>query len=84
MTSGIRDYATQIGDSREDFDEAKLLRCISGFPPDFAPGEKWAYCNSNYVLLGRHDDAIRKFRVAHRRTHANTLLQRRRKGWRCQ
>ncbi len=30
----------------------ELLEIISVFPPDFTPGEKFSYSNSNYVLLG--------------------------------
>src|SRR5262245_34695483 len=51
MTSGIKDYNKSLGDSREDFDYEKLWRIIADFPLEFEPGEKWAYSNSNYILL---------------------------------
>ena len=51
MTSGIKDYGTQIGESKEDYTAPKLYETIAGYPPDFAPGETWSYSNSNYVLL---------------------------------
>ena len=51
MTSGIADYSQRFGDSREDFTEERLYDSIQKLPLDFAPGEKWQYSNSNYVLL---------------------------------
>src|SRR5207247_3771244 len=30
----------------------ELVKIIETFPLDFQPGEKWAYRNTNYVLLG--------------------------------
>ncbi|WP_161599505.1 serine hydrolase domain-containing protein [Hymenobacter nivis] len=32
--------------------QAELVALIAGPPPDFAPGAKFAYSNSNFVLLG--------------------------------
>jgi CubicO group peptidase (beta-lactamase class C family) len=58
-TSGLKDYTaaemTKPGgpiNYRADYSEDQLLRIIESFPMDFQPGEKWAYCNSNYLLLG--------------------------------
>jgi CubicO group peptidase (beta-lactamase class C family) len=53
-TSGIVDHA---GDSlavnfRLDYTEDQLLEKIRQMPLAFKPGEKWAYSNSGYVLLG--------------------------------
>lgn len=56
-TSGIKSYTNIAGymDSeriREDLDTAGLIAVFADEPPDFAPGEQWAYNNSGYVLLG--------------------------------
>ena len=51
-TSGIKDYTGTDFDARGDFTEEQLLKKIESFPPDFAPGEKWSYSNSGYLLLG--------------------------------
>src|SRR5207247_5700631 len=37
---------------RADYTEDELVKIIETFPLDFQPGEKWAYRNTNYVLLG--------------------------------
>jgi CubicO group peptidase (beta-lactamase class C family) len=58
-TSGLQDYTTsdltgQTGPFylRLDFTEDQLLSKIEALPTQWAPGEKWAYSNTNYVLLG--------------------------------
>ncbi|HKQ40619.1 MAG TPA: serine hydrolase domain-containing protein, partial [Verrucomicrobiae bacterium] len=51
MTAGIKDYNQSLGDSHEEFDEAALVRAITALPLDFPAGTKWAYSNSNYILL---------------------------------
>jgi CubicO group peptidase (beta-lactamase class C family) len=52
-TSGIKDY---LGDLRRDFphDAAPetIFRAAMEAPLNFAPGEKWSYSNTGYVLLG--------------------------------
>jgi CubicO group peptidase (beta-lactamase class C family) len=53
-TSGIIDHA---GDSlavnfRLDYTEDQMLEKIRQIPLAFQPGEKWAYSNSGYVLIG--------------------------------
>jgi CubicO group peptidase (beta-lactamase class C family) len=50
-TSGIPDY-TGIVDLRVDASAEKTAKAITDKPLDFAPGTKWAYSNSNYLLLG--------------------------------
>lgn len=57
-TSGLKDYLTEAEDapgssvkSHEETTPEKNVRSISGFPLDFAPGERYAYSNSNYLLL---------------------------------
>jgi D-alanyl-D-alanine carboxypeptidase len=52
-TSGIKDY---LGDLRRDFPNdtppEKIVRAAIEAPLNFAPGEKWTYSNTGYVLLG--------------------------------
>jgi CubicO group peptidase (beta-lactamase class C family) len=58
-TSGLADYASDSMarpggpiNLRADYTEDQLVRIIETFPIEFAPGERWEYCNSNYLLLG--------------------------------
>ncbi|MBA2685561.1 MAG: beta-lactamase family protein [Gemmatimonadaceae bacterium] len=58
-TSGLTDYTsdsvTKPGGQisyRLDYTEAQLVSIIETLPIEFPPGEKWEYCNTNYVLLG--------------------------------
>ncbi len=59
-TSGIHDYwdgglpepPPQEFDLRAEMTEDQMLQKIEAYPPDFAPGEKWRYSNSGYLLLG--------------------------------
>ena len=52
-TSGIPDYETSnIIDLRKDYTEQELLQFAMQLPLDFNPGEKWAYSNTAYVILG--------------------------------
>src|SRR2546425_284374 len=58
-TSGIADYAADVGplgggvvDMRKDYTENELVLAFTKLPMDFAPGEKWSYSNTDYVLLG--------------------------------
>jgi CubicO group peptidase (beta-lactamase class C family) len=51
-TSGIKTYSRTDLDHRKDYTEAELLKKAASFPVDFAPGEKWKYSNTGYVLLG--------------------------------
>ena len=65
MTSGIADWIDESPTSRWNWETLKrttplyLLRDAADYLPLFAnreprfpPGESWAYCNANYVLLG--------------------------------
>ena len=58
-TSGLADYTTPAlaGPTgpfylRLDFTEDQLVTKIEALPIEFAPGDKWAYRNTNYLLLG--------------------------------
>jgi len=53
MTSGIKDYLNIVppAEWRNDFTHERLLQIMTNAPLDFAAGDKYAYSNSNYVLL---------------------------------
>ena len=58
-TSGLSEYEseekTKPGgpiNMREDLTEDQLVKIIESWPLDFPTGDKWAYRNTNYVLLG--------------------------------
>lgn len=54
-TSGLHSYTNQRDFSSKvttPISSAELISSIAKLPPDFAPGKKWAYCNSGYFLLG--------------------------------
>jgi CubicO group peptidase (beta-lactamase class C family) len=58
-TSGLAEYESgdRIGPNgpfylRLDFSEDELAKKIEALPIENAPGEKWNYRNTNYVLLG--------------------------------
>lgn len=53
MTSGIKDYLNIVPPTewRNDFTHERLLQIMTNAPLDFAAGDKYAYSNSNYVLL---------------------------------
>jgi D-alanyl-D-alanine carboxypeptidase len=58
-TSGIKDYAHDFPgypfiekDRKQEISEAKFISMATSVPLNFQPGERWAYSNSNFVLLG--------------------------------
>ncbi len=55
-TSGLPDYYDEKGspilDLRRDYTEEDLLQMAMRLEPQFAPGERWAYSNTGYVVLG--------------------------------
>lgn len=62
-TSGIKSYTSIEGYMgseriRADLDTAALIAVFADEPADFAPGEKYAYNNSGYVLVGAVIEAV--------------------------
>lgn len=61
-SSGVKSYTGIPGymrnQVRRDLSTAELIQEFKDQPVDFAPGEKWAYNNSGYVLLGAVVEAI--------------------------
>jgi CubicO group peptidase (beta-lactamase class C family) len=51
-TSGIPDYTTSTFDYRKDYTEDELAHIAYGLKLEFAPGARWNYSNTGYVLLG--------------------------------
>jgi CubicO group peptidase (beta-lactamase class C family) len=54
-TSGVKSY-TDLSEwlplQRKDMTVAEIIDLAKDKPMEFAPGERWKYCNSGYVLLG--------------------------------
>ncbi|MBB3195422.1 serine hydrolase domain-containing protein [Roseateles terrae] len=61
-TSGVKSYTSIPGymgnPVRRDLSTSELINEFKDLPVDFAPGEKWAYNNSGYVLVGAVVEAI--------------------------
>src|SRR5947209_2674561 len=51
-TSGIADYTDSTLDTRRDYTEDELVRLAAKQPLEFAPGDRWSYSNTGYVLIG--------------------------------
>ena len=58
-TSGIEDYTPDFPgypliklDRKQEISEGQYIRMVTNLPLNFQPGERWAYSNSNFVLLG--------------------------------
>ncbi|AGA27997.1 serine hydrolase [Singulisphaera acidiphila] len=52
-TSGIKDYLNELNArSLEEMTPKKIVDLVIGQPLNFAPGEKYSYSNTGYVMLG--------------------------------
>lgn len=52
-TSGLKDWeAANVLSYRREYTADEFIKLMSPFPLDFAPGEKWAYTNTGFPLLG--------------------------------
>ncbi|MEU3706143.1 serine hydrolase domain-containing protein [Streptomyces anulatus] len=52
QTSGLPEYTSRLGDDVRYYDPRELLATALRHPADFAPGKRWKYSNTNYVLVG--------------------------------
>jgi D-alanyl-D-alanine carboxypeptidase len=61
-TSGVRNYTDLAGymdgPIRRDLTTAEMIAAFRGEAPEFAPGSRWAYDNSGYVLVGAVIEAV--------------------------
>lgn len=51
-TSGLASYSERDLNYRGDYTEEQLLQVMYALPLEFAPGERWSYSNSGYLVLG--------------------------------
>jgi CubicO group peptidase (beta-lactamase class C family) len=51
-TSGIAEYTDSTFNYRKDYTEDQLVQFAASRPLDFPPGDRWAYSNTGYVILG--------------------------------
>jgi CubicO group peptidase (beta-lactamase class C family) len=52
-TSGLKNYTGLDGfEMARHLTQEQFIAKIAAWPLDFPPGEKWAYCNTGYNLLG--------------------------------
>ncbi len=60
-TSGIPSYTTpdfMTDEVRDPFQADSLVALFSDLELQFAPGSRWTYSNSNYILLGKIIEAV--------------------------
>lgn len=63
QTTGLPEYADQIaadafGAQEQYISPRDMLDVALGRPADFAPGERWEYSNTNYLVLGLLIEAV--------------------------
>jgi D-alanyl-D-alanine carboxypeptidase len=66
QTSGLHDYLAdprifrpyQNGNVRKAWTPSQLLAIANGHKPNFPPGAKWEYSNTNYLVLGLIVEAV--------------------------
>ena len=65
QTSGLFDYADDpqvFGVYETDpsyvWEPGRLIQIATSHPPLFSPGDRWAYSNTNYIVLGRILEAV--------------------------
>jgi len=52
-TSGLKNYTGLDGfELTRHLTQAQFISKMAAYPLDFKPGDKWAYCNTSYNLLG--------------------------------
>jgi CubicO group peptidase (beta-lactamase class C family) len=51
-TSGLPNYTDEAFDRRRDYSDKELVALAAKRPLEFAPGTRWRYSNTGYVLLG--------------------------------
>ncbi|MBH5333931.1 beta-lactamase family protein [Streptomyces pactum] len=51
-TSGLPNYVNQLSDEIRSYEPRELLDLALRQQADFAPGERWAYSNTNYLVAG--------------------------------
>ncbi len=62
-TSGIHEYlegAHVVDRAAKPATFAQLMALVAKKPLDFKPGTKWAYSNTNYIILGRVIEVVSK------------------------
>jgi len=57
-TSGLGNYVSAVPDLSKEFTSPELVALIASQPLEFAPGAKFRYSNSGYLLLGLVVEAI--------------------------
>jgi D-alanyl-D-alanine carboxypeptidase len=58
-TSGIQNFNTlPTFPERTDLTAPEIIELFKNLPPNFAPGERLAFCNSGFVLLGAIIEAV--------------------------